>query len=74
VKRFFIVDPQIGKFGIRDLTETAREFVLGIGSWNDKERQEYPELIREWFSSGRYVFYWDSTDFYMNAHGYVESS
>ena len=74
VKRFLLVERHFGAVGLRDLPETAREFAEGIGAWGDDERQEYPELIREWFESGKYVFHFGSSDFYLNANGHVETS
>ena len=73
IKRFYI--PEHG-VGIVDLTETMREFAENApgASWNDEERQEYPELIRGWLESGRYVFCCNGADFYMNSQGYVETT
>lgn len=73
IKRFYIPEHQ---FGIADLTETMREFAENVpgASWSDEERQEYPELIREWLESGRYVFCCNGADFYMNSQGYVETT
>src|SRR3954452_7844576 len=73
VRRFFLPERRIG---IVDLPDTAREFASQdvTQTWSEEERREYPELIREWFEAGKYVFYCDGCDFYMSANGDVETS
>jgi hypothetical protein len=73
IKRFRLPEQQIT---IEDITDTMSEFLDDPcpESWSEEERQEYPELIREWLQDGQYVFYSGAGDYYMSRDGEVETS
>ncbi len=73
VKRFHLPEHQMG---IDDITDAMSEFLdePSDNSWSDEERQEYPEMIREWVRDGQYVFNSGAGDYYMSHDGVVETS
>jgi len=56
--------------GIEDLPRHFRDFGLRASEFSDEERREYPRLIEEWSSVGKFVFWWGH-DYYLTRAGEI---
>lgn len=70
VKKFRLGDRWIG---IEDLPEHYQEFLDNPEEFDEREKVDYPEDIRQWISDGAFVLWW-CEDFYLDKDGDITSS